>query len=827
MAALHRYHTSPLAHRNPHVTLGKRLHIIMSTSPQQLLEEDRTRCLADFASLLGYYTLGNSHGLSTNKVSSSDEQSPQPQDQPQSAGDVTGALPTASAIATKRMNKDSSGNSNRNGAGTGFAFNISSAGRNNSSSNRVLQYLYGDDDDPIGGAICSFPSMEIQIPSPEMQQTLHRKEGGPPPLANITCATSSEDPDSVPTTVATNEDFPSPLQQGGVGTPSSRPRPDPRIPAMSASILDDLPAIIPSLPSLSSPVQNGTNSNPTDPTEPPKPPSEEQAPIAISLSRPTIWTRSSVHQAPPALLRSLATSFSALVDSRVQAWTLFLLRHSLSSNKGDKENRGFLLDMLETRTSIEVVAAVTTFTVLEEGKAKLRLEMERRRKAAVERGGKKKGMKTEDCDLVLPLRFEAVMDVSLQGRKLSVRFSAPGHIAAIFHENTSLISYVECKIDSKEFAAGMIEQTRLVLLEAVKSAASSDPKAKSTSNIQTRGPTSPASTPATSFTKLGGAASSASFHNMGRKSSFSSGHRSVGHNLMQSMHALERQREQIPEHRPNENMEQKRMIASASAVKMTKSSLRLSSLLTSRIDLSKAGEGSIRSKMGLQKKPSVVWKEGGDTIVNISNNNTPSSSMASSIASLTNANVPTLSSNNDWPDRIVKRQKLGLERPAMKRSVKSFGKPDSNDFCAVRNATFAEFGGMDNSDGMGRTPNALQKARQQAFGLKRSGNSNTAVAQGSRPGMLGAGKSMTALNATFEKNMNSSLSMSNSRQAGSMNGMNTFMQLRQHQSLSRDGQNPPVGALGELSLGKLRSQKSAQFERMLTVLQNREMGNSK
>lgn len=58
----------------------------------------------------------------------------------------------------------------------------------------------------------------------------------------------------------------------------------------------------------------------------------EQAAVR-NLASPTTWTRSTVHLASITMLRSLAQSYVSLVESRVKAWTLLLLRKSLSSGK--------------------------------------------------------------------------------------------------------------------------------------------------------------------------------------------------------------------------------------------------------------------------------------------------------------------------------------------------------------------------------------------------------------------------------------------------------------------------------------------------------------
>lgn len=45
---------------------------------------------------------------------------------------------------------------------------------------------------------------------------------------------------------------------------------------------------------------------------------------------------------------------------------------------------------------------------------------------------KKKIFSAEDCDLVLPVIFEAVVDVTLQGQQVTLKLRSPGTIAGKF-----------------------------------------------------------------------------------------------------------------------------------------------------------------------------------------------------------------------------------------------------------------------------------------------------------------------------------------------------------------------------------------------------------
>jgi len=129
---------------------------------------------------------------------------------------------------------------------------------------------------------------------------------------------------------------------------------------------------------------------------------------AQSLGSPTSWTKSSVAYAPMAISKNVSDSFSSLVDSRVRAWTLLLLRHSLTS--GDSASRSRLMSMLSS--IIKVHSAQTAFRTIALPES-----------AAGE---------PKEADVILPLLLEVDMDISIQGKTDKVTLRAPGTIAGEF-----------------------------------------------------------------------------------------------------------------------------------------------------------------------------------------------------------------------------------------------------------------------------------------------------------------------------------------------------------------------------------------------------------
>ena len=139
--------------------------------------------------------------------------------------------------------------------------------------------------------------------------------------------------------------------------------------------------------------------------KPNEPPKAELAASAKHMAKTTSWTRSTLIYAPPAMAKNISTAFSNLVQSRVKAWTLLLLRHSLQNGNG--ASRSSLLGMLSS--AIEMKVVVTKFRTLPLPPAA--------------RG------QAKEADVVLPLLFEVAMIVSVQGRDEKVMLRAPGTVA--------------------------------------------------------------------------------------------------------------------------------------------------------------------------------------------------------------------------------------------------------------------------------------------------------------------------------------------------------------------------------------------------------------
>ena len=188
-----------------------------------------------------------------------------------------------------------------------------------------------------------------------------------------------------------------------------------------------------------------------------------------TLGSITSWTRSTLVYAPQAAAKNISTSFSSLVATRIRAWTLLLLRHSLTT--GDAASRSRLLSMLSSK--VEVMSTTTLFKTLSLPDSA--------------------NDHVKEADVILPLLFEANMTISLQGKNQSIFLRAPGTVAGkqgwssyffdeslhshnIRHfffpghfaasDNPGLIR-VDIRLDTNSLFESMVEQARLVVLKAV------------------------------------------------------------------------------------------------------------------------------------------------------------------------------------------------------------------------------------------------------------------------------------------------------------------------------------------------------------------------
>eukprot|EP00980_Cylindrotheca_fusiformis_P013517 scaffold3450_cov114-Cylindrotheca_fusiformis.AAC.22 len=200
---------------------------------------------------------------------------------------------------------------------------------------------------------------------------------------------------------------------------------------------------------------------------------EVEQKAAQTLGSLTSWTKSSVAYAPAALAKNIADSFSSLVNSRVQAWTILLLRHSLTT--GDSASRSRLLTMLSS--IINVVSANTSFKTLALPKSAMG--------------------HAKEADVILPLLLEVDLQVSIQSKNDTVTLRAPGTISGNFDNNGNGLGLVKVDIrfDTGVMLDSMVQQARMVVFKAVAKATSSNESLPLDSQIDLSPPTDPSVAP--------------------------------------------------------------------------------------------------------------------------------------------------------------------------------------------------------------------------------------------------------------------------------------------------------------------------------------------
>lgn len=126
---------------------------------------------------------------------------------------------------------------------------------------------------------------------------------------------------------------------------------------------------------------------------------------ARSIGSETAWTKSTLQYAREAVVTNISDSFNRFIDSRLRAWTLLLLRHSLST--GDQGSRSRLMGILHA--SLKVSSTVTCFKVLPMPPTA--------------------SSRTAPDTIILPLLFEATIGVSLKDKTETVTLRSPGTVA--------------------------------------------------------------------------------------------------------------------------------------------------------------------------------------------------------------------------------------------------------------------------------------------------------------------------------------------------------------------------------------------------------------
>lgn len=188
---------------------------------------------------------------------------------------------------------------------------------------------------------------------------------------------------------------------------------------------------------------------------------EESA--ALHLAVPMLCTRDDVVDVPKRVLANVASSFVQLIDARMRSSLSALLRKTLQRGAmagfgggpaggagggvGSDAHTKMVIGLLSSETPVAPTTVVTSFRVLGGG------------------GGGGRSSK-----VILPIVYEAVIDLSVLGSAVTVAIRAPGTVSATFEDGSGgdgLIRSVEVTLDTLALLRAMMKQARFAVKKAV------------------------------------------------------------------------------------------------------------------------------------------------------------------------------------------------------------------------------------------------------------------------------------------------------------------------------------------------------------------------
>eukprot|EP00978_Attheya_sp_CCMP212_P002844 scaffold5849_cov63-Attheya_sp.AAC.1 len=162
-------------------------------------------------------------------------------------------------------------------------------------------------------------------------------------------------------------------------------------------------------------------------------------------------TTDDLRKAPSVILQNVSSSFSSLVDSRLRG-SLEALANQEQSYASSSHRTRILMNLLDSGTKdsrgIRITTVVTSYRVLE---------------GAMERDS---FASPNSHKLILPLVFEAIIDLSIMENAVSIPLHAPGTITGSFDQDSKL-SHVKVDFDTVSFLQTMMQQARLVVKKAM------------------------------------------------------------------------------------------------------------------------------------------------------------------------------------------------------------------------------------------------------------------------------------------------------------------------------------------------------------------------
>jgi hypothetical protein len=174
---------------------------------------------------------------------------------------------------------------------------------------------------------------------------------------------------------------------------------------------------------------------------------------ASNLRQPLEVRKSELQNLPTKLLWNVSQSFMSLVDSRLRSSLTNLVRQSRGRSQEDDTLTPILVGLLASSSSspINPTTIVTTFRTPEFSE------------------------RNADGDYILPIIFEAVLDLNILGNTITVTVEAPGTVQGTFSCNveeakagaSAELLKVDIQIDTATLLISMMSQARMAVRKAV------------------------------------------------------------------------------------------------------------------------------------------------------------------------------------------------------------------------------------------------------------------------------------------------------------------------------------------------------------------------
>lgn len=160
---------------------------------------------------------------------------------------------------------------------------------------------------------------------------------------------------------------------------------------------------------------------------------------AFMLALPLFVDKSNVETVPIKIINNISQSLLNLIESRLRSSNAALLKQAFQRHPSLSAETSILTHLLQN-SPITLNTVVTSFRVV-----------------STNRNPSRNRYNTE---ILLPLVFETVMDVSILGQLTTISFQAPGTVTGSFNCHDGLLQHVDIEFDTIALLQTMMKQAR-------------------------------------------------------------------------------------------------------------------------------------------------------------------------------------------------------------------------------------------------------------------------------------------------------------------------------------------------------------------------------